>query len=147
MPSKNQEIHYISPKNTGQICEGLPSTDEKAKKEFMNHISYVFSAPILVAPGYEDIITPEIRNNAITHRLAHTKDIESGLCTDYELAVHFMTVSLITKLDSLGSKFYQYVFNKAYGKPQDIELDEYELQELNQVKSKIFKRQMAVLKI
>lgn len=123
------------------------------EKDFVDRLFYVFKAPIIVWPQFEDTITKEMQANVTLHRLsmfATAKTINAA--SEYETMLYLSSASLANPPSHEWTKIYIHLFGKFYPKqaeilgntekPNDYELNEY----LVRLRVWIFKQQMQALK-
>jgi hypothetical protein len=72
---------------------------------------YRVSAPFIVWPGYEDTITPDMKQRATLARLANPRNEQ---CSDYEAALYLMTASQVAPFDHTWYKIYATVFSRCF---------------------------------
>lgn len=129
------------------------------EKKFVDTMMYMMIAPTIVAPGYEDQITKEMKNKAQLYRMAGQQNIEQERATDYDALLYLMTISFLQPLTQSWKKIYLNLFlkyhniseivsepEKQYWILRDKELDEEELHSLHKLQRWIFKRQMEHIK-
>lgn len=122
------------------------------EREFVEHFLYVFKAPVITWPGYEELAKGH-RDRITTYRLAGVKDIQEKKATDYEAMLYVSTASLAVPLDHDWVKLYTRLFREFYGSEKsdyigitEEKVYENELHQLYRLKSWIYKRQMEHLK-
>lgn len=113
---------------------------------------YVFSAPILVWPGYEDTVLSEQRGRVTLERLALSATAKEMLeCTDFEVCLYLSSASLSQPMSHTWTKLYTHVFCKAFPQHKELgegieKVQEYEMHELKRLKQWIYKKQMEAVK-
>ncbi len=127
------------------------NSEKKAKKKFIEHLDYVFRAPIITAPGYEDAITKDMSEKVNLYRLAFTKDVSDKMATDYEAMVYLHTMSFSNPFPHQWHKIYLYVFSKFYDIKKILDrpmekMHEEDYETLNHLKRWLFKTQVRQLK-
>lgn len=125
------------------------------EKKFVNTMMYMMVAPTIVAPGYEDMITKDLKSKAQLYRMTAQQNVEQERCSDFDAMLYLMTISYLQPLTHSWKKIYQHLFLKYYDINQidtdpekqnwirrDAELGEEELHSLHKLQRWIFKRQM-----
>ncbi len=126
---------------------------DEAKRDFVNHFLYVFKAPIVTMPQYEDLITSEMKEKTTIYRLVGAKEIDQERCTDYEAMLYLHTASLMNPFSHSWYKIYMHTFSKFYDINMILNSDEKlekiydnEMDDLNHLKSWIYKKQIDQIK-
>ena len=119
---------------------------------FCESYFYIFNAPIITLPGYERIITKGMNERARLYRFLETSEISNKMAIDYEAMLYIHTASLRNPLPHNWFKIYLNTFSKYYDakcilqdKPLE-DLDANELEQLQDLKSWIYKKQTEYLK-
>jgi len=124
---------------------------KKINFDFVNHLLYVFDAPIITIPGYKDI-TKNMTERVHLYRLLETKEIENKMATDYEVMLYTHSASFGSPLSHSWFKIYLNTFSKYHEVKPILEdnlledLDDNELEQLQDLKSWIYKKQTEHLK-
>jgi hypothetical protein len=130
----------------------------REEKKFVDSVLYIFKAPYITWPNYEDYITPDMKMRAELDRMKNiTKIMETKESTDYEVVIYLHTASFIHPLPRVFVKMYFHCFAKYYDIQQILDddnsslkyyttLDENEVYEYHRFKKWIFKRQVESLK-
>lgn len=71
-------------------------------------------APIIVWPGYEDMVTDEMKVGIKSSRLARMSEPSISTATDYECMVYLHTATLAGRPSDRWIRIYQYLFSQAY---------------------------------
>ncbi len=86
------------------------------------------------------------------YRLLETKEIENKMATDYEAMLYTHTASLVKPLEHEWFKIYMHTFSKYHNVKHVLQdkpvegLDENDLEQLQDLKSWIYKKQTYYLK-
>ena len=124
---------------------------KKINTDFVNHLLYVFDAPIITIPGYRDI-TKNMTERVHIYRLLETNEIKNKMATDYEVMLYIHTASFTGPFSHSWFKIYLNTFSKYYEVKLLLEdnlledLDDNEIEQLQDLKSWIYKKQTNRLK-
>jgi len=144
-------LYSTLPKNS-IINKSNISLNKKDKRNFFNYFYYVYEAPVITAPGYENRITSNINENIHMYRLLEAKDICNKLATDYEAMLYIHTASFFQPLSHRWYKIYLHTFSQYHDVNQILsnypmeKMKEHELDHLQNLKSWIHKRQSEYIK-
>lgn len=124
-----------------------------AENEFVELMLYVFKAPVIVWPGYEDMAKPH-QSKITIHRLSCLEEIQKKKATDYEAMLYISTASLISPLGHEWTKIYTDIFRKYYGAEKCDQMGivnyekiyNHEAHQLVRLKEWIYKKQVEALK-
>lgn len=125
---------------------------KKFNAGFVNHFLYVFKAPIITAPRYENTITYDMRSKTIQYRLVEINNIDENKSTDYEAMLYLHTASFENPLSHSWYKLYVHTFSKYHNIKQILgnepmeKIHENEFEYLNDLKSWIYNKQIKHLK-
>ena len=125
---------------------------KKINTDFVNHLLYVFDAPIIIIPNYKENISKNLIESAHLYRLLETNQVENKMATDYEVMLYIHTASFAGPLSHDWFKIYLNTFSKYYEVKPLLEnnlfegLDDNELEQLQDLKSWIYKKQTNHLK-
>jgi len=120
---------------------------KKINTDFVNHLLYVLDAPIITMPGYKDTITKNMTERVHLYRFLETNEIKNKMATDYEVMLYTHTASFWGPLSHSWFKIYLNTFSKYYDgkyllRDHPLEdLDANELEQLEDLKSWIYKKQ------
>lgn len=122
------------------------------EREFVEHFMYVFKAPVITWPGYEDL-AKDHKDRIMTYRLAGVKDIQDKKATDYEAMLYISTASFVSPLSHEWVKLYTQLFRRYYGAENsdaigitEEKVYDNELHQLDRLKSWLYQKQMGHLK-
>jgi hypothetical protein len=113
---------------------------------------YVFKAPVITWPGYEDAVA-DLKGNVNLYRLASAKDIQEKMASDYEAMLYIHTATFVNPIGEPFLSIYFDLFRKYHGDEiadsiglERKELSEYDMSHLKRLKSWIYRTQMENLK-
>lgn len=121
------------------------------KDEFIDHMTYIFSAPIIQHPMWP--IPDKIKDEATLYRLAEVQTIKNKMATGWEVMGYLSTQSLVGPLDHHWYQIYMYLFRKYMPEQakmidiEEIELGIMEQQMLERIQRWMFKQQCDHIKV
>ena len=120
-------------------------------KEYTLATLYSVSSPIIVTPGDESDVTPNMKEKYKFEALLHIKEIfEKEQASDYHILFWLSFASLDTAPSTLFSKIQLQLTKKFFSEKCDFlkeeKLEQYEQRELEKLGHWIFKKQIENLK-
>jgi len=106
-------------------------------------------APIIVWPGYEDMVTDEMRDKIKFSRLSEPF---TKTATDYECMVYLHTASLAGRPSDRWCGIYEHLFSQSYSEQAkkigiySDELNDVEKRELVRLRDWIYEQQMKAIR-
>ena len=80
------------------------------EKEFVDHMMYIFQAPIIQHPMWP--VADKIKDEVTLYRLAEVQTIQDKKATGWEVMGYISSQSLVAPLDHNWYQIYMYLFNK-----------------------------------
>jgi len=124
---------------------------EREERKKINMIVLAVKAPIVVWPGYWDLVKDEWKVKAVMYRLLKLMRGDwSEKATDYEAMIYLSTASLSAPLGNEWGRIFCWLFRKFYPDAAEQfgmkdELHDYERQELERLKEWIYRKQREAL--
>jgi hypothetical protein len=143
---------------TQLTLDGAPAVSKKEQREAeerMLDVLHVFTRPIIVWPGYQDMaIPPDIRSRITTERLRYAM-VDERSATEEEAMWYISTASLINPLGYHWTNIFMYLtrrFLKKEGRElpdflrNNIVLDDFEERQLKEIRDWIYRKSVEAVK-